>query len=134
MRVIIAGSESIRDDAAVKEAIRASGFHISEIVSGGAKGVDESGERIAAEEGIPLKRFPADWDRYGKKAGPIRNTQMARYADALVAVWDGKSPGTRHMINAMRKAGKPSYVLVFSAVSAFSAGLEPPPRYAEKSN
>ena len=110
MRVIVAGSKSVCDDALVKEAIDASGFHISEIVSGGAKGVDESGEQIAIKAGIPLRRFPADWGRYGKKAGGIRNREMAVYADALIAVWDGKSRGTRLMIELMRKAGKPFYI------------------------
>jgi hypothetical protein len=112
MRVIIAGNRSIRDDAMVRSAIEASGFLISEIVSGGSNGVDESAERIAERDGIPLVRFPADWDKYGKKAGPIRNREMADYADALIAVWDGKSRGTLHMIETMRKAGKPVYTLI----------------------
>lgn len=69
-----------------------------EIVSGGAKGADALGEQYAKEIGCALKVFPADWDKYGKKAGPIRNEQMAEYSDALVAFWDGKSKGTANMI------------------------------------
>lgn len=110
MRVIIAGTKSICDGATVRMAIEASGFQITEVVSGGSRGVDKSAERIAKSDRIPLKRFPADWDRYGKKAGPLRNREMAAYADALIAVWDGESRGTRHMIETMRKAGKPVYV------------------------
>ena len=105
MRVIIAGTRSICDDTIVRNAIEASGFIISETVSGGSRGVDESAERIAEMDGIPLMRFPADWDKYGKKAASVRNRKMAAYADALIAVWDGKSRGTRHMIETMRKAG-----------------------------
>jgi len=110
MRVIIAGTRSFCNDAAVRETIKASGFRITEIVSGGSNGVDESAERIAAEDAIPLKRFPANWREYGRSAGPKRNLEMSVYADALIAVWDGKSRGTQHMIEAMKKAGKPVYV------------------------
>ncbi len=112
MRVIIAGTRLICDDTIVRKAIEASGFIISEIVSGGSKGVDESAERIAEKDGIPLMRFPADWNKYGKKAAPVRNRKMADHADALIAIWDGKSRGTRHMIETMRRAGKPVFALV----------------------
>jgi len=75
-------------------------FNITEVVSGGARGVDSYGEAWAKARGIAIKRFPADWSTHGKKAGFLRNVQMAEYADVLVAVWDGKSRGTRHMISA----------------------------------
>jgi len=61
---------------------------IREVVSGGASGADAAGERWARKRGIPVKRFPADWDKYGPAAGPIRNRQMAEYADA-VALFPG---------------------------------------------
>lgn len=76
-----------------------------EIVSGAARGADELGERFAEDWSAPVKRFPADWDKHGKAAGPIRNNQMAEYADILVAFWDGKSRGTSHMINSALKHG-----------------------------
>jgi hypothetical protein len=114
MRVIIAGSRSLRNDGAVREAIEASGFRITQIVSGGARGVDKVAEGIAMQSAIPLERFPAQWDEHGKKAGPLRNLEMAGYADALIAIWDGKSRGTGHMIDTMRKAGKPVYVHMVS--------------------
>ncbi len=110
MRVIIAGTRSFRNDAVVREAIKQSGFPITEIVSGGSKGVDESAERIAAENAITLRQFPANWQQYGKGAGPKRNLEMSVYADALISVWDGESRGTKHMIEIMRRAGKPVYV------------------------
>ena len=80
---------------------------ITEIVSGGAHGVDYLGERFATEFSIPVKRFPADWNKHGKSAGPIRNREMAEYADQLIAFWDGKSRGTKNMIETMQKMNKP---------------------------
>ena len=76
-----------------------------EIVSGTARGVDQLGEKYAASNDLECKKFPADWDRFGKSAGYKRNEQMAEYADALVAFWDGCSRGTRHMINLAKAAG-----------------------------
>ena len=70
-----------------------------EIVSGAARGADALGEKYAEEKGHTIKRFPADWDKYNKSAGFIRNKEMAEYADVLIAFWDGKSKGTKHMIN-----------------------------------
>lgn len=70
-----------------------------EIVSGRAKGADSMGETYATVNHLKLKVFPAEWDKYGKSAGYKRNKQMAEYANALIAFWDGKSKGTSHMIN-----------------------------------
>lgn len=100
MRVIIAGSSSITSYDEVFAAIRASGFmyEITTVISGGAIGVDSVGEEWAREQGIPVERFPAEWSKYGKMAGFKRNTDMAMVADALIAVWNGKSSGTKHMI------------------------------------
>ena len=69
-----------------------------EIVSGTANGADKLGERYARERGYAIKQFPADWDGLGKRAGHVRNAQMAEYADALIAFWDSKSKGTQSMI------------------------------------
>ena len=80
-----------------------------EIVSGGARGADALGEKYAAEHSLPLKIFPAKWDQYGKRAGYLRNAQMADYADILVAFWDGKSKGTQHMINLAEHKGLDVY-------------------------
>jgi hypothetical protein len=89
VKTIIAGSRNIVEYQALLDAIEASGFEITEVVSGGARGVDSLGERYAKEKGISLKIFPADWESHGRKAGIMRNTEMAHYADALIAVWDG---------------------------------------------
>jgi len=76
-----------------------------EIVSGNAKGADTLGEKYAVEKGYKISLFPADWDKYNKAAGYIRNKEMAEYADALIAFWDGKSKGTNHMINLAKEKG-----------------------------
>ena len=85
-------------------------WSISEVVSGTANGIDRRGEQWAAKNNIPIKQFPAEWDVYGKSAGYLRNYVMAQYADALIAIWDGKSKGTLNMINTMANLNKPIYV------------------------
>lgn len=73
------------------------------IVSGKAKGADELAVIFAKEHDIICHEFPADWEKYGKSAGYVRNKQMAEVADGLVAFWDGKSKGTQNMIELMKK-------------------------------
>jgi len=75
-----------------------------EVVSGGAKGADTLGERYAKENGHTVKRFIPDWS-IGRVAGILRNAEMAEYADALIAFWDGKSKGTKNMIDTAKKLG-----------------------------
>ncbi len=119
MKLIIAGSRSITDYAAVREAVIRSGLwvlhkHELEIVSGMAGGVDTLGEEFARKNGLVLHRRPAKWGdidvtgavvrkRYDGKlynavAGHWRNEEMAQESKALVAVWDGVSTGTQDMI------------------------------------
>lgn len=86
---------------------------ITEIVSGGARGADAMGERFATQFNIPLKIFPADWKTHPKAAGPIRNRQMAEYADVLVAFWDGKSAGTKNMIDTATELGLTMYTCLY---------------------
>ncbi len=82
------------------------------IISGRAKGADRLGERFAQEHNIPIQRFLADWDTHGKKAGFLRNLEMAKAADILIAFWDGKSRGTQHMMESMQKLEKPVFLVV----------------------
>jgi len=110
MKVIVAGSREGFVARNVFEAIEESTFKITELVSGTAKGVDKDGEYYARVNNIPVKQFPANWDAFGKKAGYLRNKEMADYADALVAVWDGESRGTKNMIRTMEALGKPVYI------------------------
>jgi hypothetical protein len=102
MKVIVAGGRDFTNYALVEEAIKISGFEISQIVSGKAKGADTLGEVWALANNIPVEAFPADWSQHGRAAGPIRNRQMAEYADALIAIWDGESKGTANMIQQAR--------------------------------
>ena len=111
MRVIIAGSRHITDPDLLKASVEDSDFEITEVVSGGAKGVDRLGEDYARQEGISITRFPARWERHGRSAGPIRNSEMAEYADALIAIWDGESPGTRDMLRQAYRADLSMYLL-----------------------
>ena len=83
---------------------------ITEIVSGQCEGVDLLGEQWANEHNIPVAPFPADWKRYGNAAGPIRNGQMAKYADVLIAIPGERSKGTRDMIKQMKLEGKPVFI------------------------
>jgi hypothetical protein len=121
-RLIIAGTRSFSRYKILKEKVL---FIISfvdakdiEIVSGacdsgvltftrkdGTKvyGADGLGERLADEYNFPIKYFPADWDKYGKAAGPIRNEEMSLYGTNCIIFWDGKSKGTFSMINSAKK-------------------------------
>lgn len=98
MKVIVAGSRTITNIKFVEAAIAASSFTITELVSGAARGVDQLGELWAFNNKIPIQKFRANWNEHGRMAGMIRNVEMANYADALIAIWDGKSKGTKHMI------------------------------------
>jgi YspA, cpYpsA-related SLOG family len=107
MRVIIAGSRSFHNYTRLCEIMEQliPSLNITEVVSGCANGVDRLGERWAQARGIPVKRFPADWNAFGRSAGPIRNKQMAQYADALIAIkGSAVSRGTDNMIEQARKA------------------------------
>lgn len=114
MKVIIAGSRSVNSYEAVKKAVKDSGFPISEVISGTAMGIDQLGEAWALGHKISVKKFPADWNKYGRSAGFKRNEQMVEYADALIAVWDGRSKGTLHTIRLAEKAKIPLFVLDLS--------------------
>jgi hypothetical protein len=109
MKVIIAGSRTITDMREVTAAIAASGFDITEVVCGGARGVDALGWEWAWRNCIPRKEFPALWERYGKSAGYKRNVQMAEYAEALIAITTG-SRGTQHMIDIATARGLKVFV------------------------
>lgn len=97
MKTIIAGSREITDYDQVKQAVEDCGWNITSVVSGTANGVDLLGEEWATINGIVVERFPANWS-LGKSAGHIRNLKMAKCSEALIAVWDGKSQGTKNMI------------------------------------
>jgi hypothetical protein len=113
MKVIVAGSRNITKYAIVEKAIQDSGFDVTEIVSGGARGVDTMGETWAVKRGIKIQRFPAEWEKYGVSAGPIRNSKMAEYGEALIAIWDGVSKGTKNMIQCAKNNKLKIAVFIF---------------------
>jgi hypothetical protein len=103
MKVIIAGGRDIEDYNLLLEAVDQSDFNITEVVCGMAKGVDLMGMRWAEENGIPVKEFPANWSKFHRAAGPIRNDQMAKYAEALIAIMKPGSKGTANMVKLAHK-------------------------------
>lgn len=115
MRVIIAGSRTFNDYHFFLQKINelAAQIDITEIISGMAKGPDLMGVQWGLQNNIPIQEFPANWDKYGKSAGYIRNVEMAEAADYLIAFWDGKSKGTKHMIDTMQRQGKHGIVILF---------------------
>lgn len=105
MKLIIAGGRDFDDITLTALHFCDLDFEVTEVVSGGARGADRCGEKVATIYGIPVKKFIPDWDGLGKRAGFVRNAEMAEYADALLAFWDKKSKGTKHMIDTATKKG-----------------------------
>lgn len=107
MKVIIAGSRDFTGDIKlVGKIVEASGFKITEVISGTAKGADQAGDVWATVNGIPVKLFFANWDTFGRSAGPRRNQEMADYADALIAIkTHPDSRGTNDMIRRAEAKG-----------------------------
>lgn len=101
MKLIIAGTRTFKDyELLKKEVTRFIGRHKDvEIISGLAEGADRLGLKYGVEHGFLVLQYPADWNRYGRAAGFMRNNEMAKIATHLIAFWDGKSKGTRMMIN-----------------------------------
>jgi hypothetical protein len=113
MKVIIAGSRHMPFSMfhLIDEAVKKSNFQVTEVVCGLARGADMFGGKWAVNNSIPVKTFPADWDTHGKAAGPIRNQQMAEYADALIVfIWDG-SRGSKDMLMRMERMKKPTFAV-----------------------
>lgn len=110
-RLIIAGSRTIPPFALriLEQSIQPD--KVAEVVCGDAQGADRLGERWAIQHKIPVVHFPAEWGRFGRRAGVFRNCRMAAYGDCLFALWDGNSHGTHHMITEMRRLSKPVKVV-----------------------
>lgn len=119
IKVIIAGTRTFDDYQLLKSElnirIMPNVFKITiEIVSGCAKGADTLGEQYANEYGFIIKKFPANWDKYGKKAGYIRNSEMAEYATHCVVFWDGKSKGAEMMIKLAKEKGLITQTVIYN--------------------
>ena len=108
MKVAIIGSRSLRvtnlEDYLPSDT--------TEIVSGGAIGIDRCAEEYAKSRGIPTKIFLPDYNRFGKGAPLKRNVEIIDYADTVIAFWDGASHGTRFVIEEAKKRGKPVRIFV----------------------
>lgn len=125
LRVIIAGSRDFNDYSLLKDSATKIIFSktiqssLIKIISGGARGADKLGEQFANEIGLEIVRFPADWNGLGKRAGYVRNAEMAKFAVAdgntgiLIAFWDGVSKGTKHMIDLAERYGLKVHIVRF---------------------
>jgi len=107
IKLIIAGSRDFHDYSLLKKEVTIFTKEYNNkdiiIVSGKATGADELGEIYAFRHSIDLKTFPANWKKYGKSAGFIRNNSMAIFATHCICFWDGKSNGTKDMIERCKK-------------------------------
>ena len=112
IKLAIVGSRSFNDLEAFNKymALLNDWFEIIQIISGGAKGADTFGEEYAIVNNIPAMIFRADWKKYGKKAGYIRNVDIIKNCDVCIAFWDGRSKGTEHDLELCETYSKPCYI------------------------
>lgn len=104
-------------------------YNVTEFVSGGARGADAYAELYAKAHNIPIKVFPADWEKFGKSAGFIRNHEIWKYADFGIAFWDGKSSGTKHSFEIVEKKRK--NLLIYNYKSGIVQKLKFSPTFEE---
>ena len=119
-KIIIAGSRDFSSFKTLENfcnTVIPSGVEVT-IISGGARGADRLGERYARKYNYSLQIYPAEWDVYGRAAGPIRNEQMASVATHLIAFWDGSSRGTQNMINLAHRYGLDTRICYYKKKSA----------------
>ena len=114
MKLIVAGSRNVDDVEFIESVL--DGIHINTpitcVISGLARGPDTIGKEWAEKRGIPVSGFAPDWDKYGKVAGFIRNSQMANEGDAAVIFYDGQSSGSKNMAKTMVKLKKSVRVIL----------------------
>lgn len=115
MKLAVVGSRSFSDYDLLKEKLDKihSRKTVRLVVSGGAAGADRLAEKWAGENGIEVKVFFPDWQKYGKRAGFLRNEQIIESADVVIAFWDGHSRGTQHSINLAKNRDIPVHVVTF---------------------
>lgn len=109
MRYAIIGSRNFADYELLKSVLDK--HFISQIISGGARGADSLAARYAKESSISLLEFIPEWDKYGKTAGFIRNKDIVRASDIIIAFWDGESRGTKHSLDFASSLGKRCIVI-----------------------
>lgn len=115
MKVIICGGRDFKHPDLLYEKCDIILQHCAdiEVVSGGASGADYIGEQYAKSRGFKLKVFHAEWEKYGKSAGHLRNTSMSLYADGCIAFWDGASRGTKDMIQQAKDHGLKTRTILY---------------------
>ena len=108
MRVIVAGSRFFDNYEFISRSLGLllKDKGVTQLICGMAKGVDLCGKRYAEEKGLIVCEFPADWAKYGKSAGAIRNKQMADHGSLLILFWNGKSAGSKNMLETMKRMKK----------------------------
>ena len=111
MRYAVIGSRTFDNYSILFDVLEK--HYISQIVSGGAKGADSLAARYANEKGIPLVVFLPDWDKYDKKAGFVRNKEIVKASDILLAFWNGQSRGTKHSIDYAKKLNIKTIIVTF---------------------
>jgi hypothetical protein len=104
MKVAVIGSRNFNDYEKVKQVL--STKNITLLVSGGAKGADTLGQKYAEEHDIETKIFLPDWEKYGKKAGFLRNSDIINESELVIAFWDGVSKGTLDSLKKAKKENK----------------------------
>jgi len=104
MKTAIIGSRGISNYEIVSDVLKE--YQISNVISGGAKGVDSLAERYVTDNSLSMTVFKPDWAQYGRAAGPIRNRHIVDAAECVIAFWDGKSKGTLDSITYAKKIGK----------------------------
>ena len=115
IKIVVAGCRDFNDYEIAKKFIdqcltEAKNENQITFISGCCKGADLLGERYALDNGFEIERFPADWIKYKKAAGVIRNKQMAEASDIVICFWDGKSKGTKSMIDLAKKMNKKVFI------------------------
>lgn len=110
MKIAIVGSRAFKRLDLVRDYVN-SLPEDTVVISGGAAGVDIVAELAARKRKLSVQIFPADWKKFGKQAGFLRNHDIVTAADAVVAFWDGVSRGTAHTMHLAELAGKPVEVV-----------------------
>ncbi len=118
-RLVVAGSRDFNDYNTLSTELDKYLQSVTDtviIISGCADGFDKLGEKYALQNGLKIERYPAEWIKYGKAAGPLRNKRMAESADAVIVFWDGISSGTKNMIECAKEVGIPCKVIKIKEV------------------
>lgn len=118
MKLAIIGGRDFTDYALLECMVHSHFTHlgelgVTEIVSGGAKGADSLGARFARENGIKLTEHLPDWDRYGKRAGFVRNELIVKDADTVLVFWNGESRGTGNSLSIAKRLKKTTIIVYF---------------------